>query len=229
MPEHSSAGSPDQATLVTTRRALHQVAEHVVSAARKRASGQIGLRPLPGGFGTPPDEVGRVIAVDGVDLVVTGADEERRAPLTTVRAAAEVCGIEPGFPWTKTPPATALEPDRPLTVDVAAAALLANWFELGAAAMTALATELADEGPTDAQIYPEHFDLGMTVGQVNYGASPGDDAIPVPYLYVGPHDGPPAGDDYWNAPFGAARTHQEIRSVAGALDFFREGHRRLSR
>ena len=49
------------------------------------------------------------------------------------------------------------------------------------------------ERPSAPQIFPEHFDLGVTAGAVNYGFSPGDDAIPTPYVYVGPHE-VPTGD-----------------------------------
>jgi len=118
-------------------------------------------------------------------------------------------------------------PDRPLVVDPGAAEVLADWFALGSAALARLADELADEGPTPPQIFPEHFDLGMTAGTVNFGVSPGDEDIPEPYLYVGPHEGPPVRDDFWNAPFGAARTRSSIGGVADAHAFFRDGHRRL--
>jgi hypothetical protein len=72
-------------------------------------------------------------------------------------------------------------------------------------------------------LWPEHLDLALTLDAVNYGCSPGDDAIPAPYLYVGPHDGPPRTDAYWNAPFGAAVTAGGIRTTADAVDFFQHG------
>lgn len=221
----------DPAVIVATREGLHQVAEHVLSAARKTATGDFTLRPLTGGFGTPALPDGRVLAVAGTDLVVSEASGERRHKLTTVRAAAEACGIEPGYPWSKHPPSTPLEPDRELAIDADAARVLADWFALGARALGLLTAELrrAGEEPTQAWIYPEHFDLGMSSGRVNYGASPGDDDIPMPYLYVGPHAGPPDEDAFWNAPFGAARTSQRLRTVQEGLGFLREGHRRLVR
>lgn len=214
-------------TLVATRRALHRVAEHVLSAARKTETGHIGLRPGPGGFRTPPFDDGRVIAVNGTDLEVVTATDVRRAPLTTLRAAAALAGIEPGFPWTTHPPATPLEPDEPLSVDPSAAATLAGWYALGDEALRRLAADLADEQPSAAQIYPEHFDLGLAAAGVNYGVSPGDDGIALPYLYVGPHDGPPTRDAFWNAAFGAYVTIGDIRSADAAFAFFREGHDRL--
>jgi len=219
--------NPDLAVLVETRRSLHQVAEHLLSAERKRRTGHIGLQPAPGGFATPPLDDGTVLAVEGTEFVVRGPDGVRRSPLDTLAAAGERCGVEPGFPWRTHPPATELLPDRPLRVDPGAARLLADWFALGSAALAGLADELVAEAPTPAQIYPEHFDLGLTAGTVNFGVSPGDEDTPEPYLYVGPHEGPPVRDDFWNAPFGAARTRSSVDSVDDALSFFLDGHRRL--
>jgi hypothetical protein len=218
----------EDGSLVTTRRSLHRVAEHVLSAALKRATGQISLRPGPGGVRTPPLPDGRVLAVIDGDVAVIDHDGVRREPLTTVRAAAEFAGTEPGFPWTKYPPGTDFLPDARLAVDVAAARLLADWFALGDIALRALAATLAPGDQPVPQIFPEHLDLAITVAEVNYGASPGDDAIPAPYLYVGPFDGAPPGDEgFWNASFGAYTTIDDVPSAAAALEFFLAGHRRL--
>jgi len=218
-------------TLVTTRRALHQVAEHVLSAARKRATGhEITLRPSPGGVRTPSLPDGRILALIGDEIAVLEGRSERRARLRTVRAAAEFAGVEPGFPWTKHPPGTDFEPDRPLQVDVTSARTLADWFALGDAALRTLADELAPAAPPEPQIFPEHFDLALTIAEVNYGASPGDDAIPLPYLYVGPFGGPPAGGDpFWNADFGAYLPAGDVPSEQAALAFFHDGAKRLAR
>jgi len=49
-----------------------------------------------------------------------------------------------------------------------------------------------------------------------------------PYLYVGPHVGPPPGDPaFRNAPFGAVRTIHQIGAAAGAAAFFRDGRARV--
>jgi hypothetical protein len=93
---------------------------------------------------------------------------------------------------------------------------------VGQEALAALAGELVAEDPSEPQVFPEHFDLGLTAGTVNYGFSPGDDAVLEPYAYVGPHD-TPAADPFWNAPFGAYRTWREVTTAAEALDFFRAG------
>ena len=217
---------PDR--LAATRDGLHRLAEHVLAAARYAATGKIGLMPSPGGFGTPPFGAdGQFLAVDGTELVVGGAAGTRRTTLTTIRAAAEFAGVTPGAPARVYKPATPLNLDEPLLIDPRAARLLAEWYQLGAQAMSGLAAEIAGDEPTAVVLWPEHFDAGMTAAAINYGASPGDDQVTDPYLYVGPHDGPPPGDPaFWNAPFGAARTFRQIGTVAEAAAFFRDGRAR---
>lgn len=230
MSDHVTSDTGQNETLTTTRTSLHQVAEHVLSAARKRATGEIALLPGPGGVRTPPLPDGRVLAVIDGDIAVIDDDGERRSPLTTARAAADFVGIEPGFPWTKHPPGTESRPDAQLEVDPDAARVLAGWFALGDSALRELAERLTPGAEPTPQIFPEHFDLAITVAEVNYGASPGDEAIPTPYLYVGPFGGPPAGDQsFWNAPFGAYTTIGDVGTPAEGLAFFLEAHRRLER
>jgi hypothetical protein len=214
--------------VVPTRTSLHLAAEHLLAATRKRATGEITLEPAPGGVRTPPLPDGQVVATDGADVVVSGPDGVRRARLTRLAGAAAAVGIEPGFPWTKHPPGTEYLPDVALTVDPVVAAEIAEWFRLGRESLDAWGVEVSAEQPSRPQIFPEHFDLGTTAGRVNYGFSPGDEAIAAPYVYVGPHD-PLSDDPYWNAPFGAYRTWDEITSVEDALAFFREGRRVLGR
>lgn len=214
--------------LATTRRSLHQAAEHLLAASRKRATGDITLVPVPGGVATPPLPDGRVISLDGADVVVHHEQTERRARLTTLAETAAALQLEPGFPWSKHPPGTAYEPDTDLPVDPAAAEAIASWFALGQAALSELAAEIAAERPTQPMVYPEHFDLATTAGAVNYGFSPGDDAIPEPYVYVGPHAVPPQ-DAFWNAPFGAYRTSDEVTTAVEAVQFLRDGRAALGR
>jgi hypothetical protein len=76
-------------------------------------------------------------------------------------------------------------------------------------------------------LWPEHFDVAVTVGAVDYGCSPGDTYLADPYLYVGPHERP-APDDFWNQPFGAARTHDRVPDVDAAVAFFRQGRARAA-
>lgn len=220
--------APASDVLVATRDSLHRAAEHLLAAARKRSTGEITLVPSPGGVRTPPLADGTVVELDGGDVVVRGPGGDRRAPLTTLTGTATALGIEAGFPWTKHPPGTSFDPDAPLAVDPEAAAALARWFAVGQQALEALALELPAEDPSEPQVFPEHFDLGLTAGRVNYGFSPGDEAVPEPYAYVGPHD-TPTDDPFWNAPFGAYRTWREVSTPEEALDFFREAQAFLAR
>ena len=216
--------SPD--ALNATRESLHRAAEHLLAAARKRASGEITLVPAPGGVATPALPDGQVVALEGADVVVRGPRGVQRAPLTTLADAGEAVGLQPGFPWTKHRPGTEYEPHAELVVDPTVAAALAGWFALGEKALVALAAEAQAEQPSAPQIFPEHFDLGLTAGAVNYGFSPGDDAIPTPYVYVGPHD-PLTDNPFWNAPFGAYRTWDEVTTAEDAVEFFRAARKEL--
>jgi hypothetical protein len=212
--------------LRATRESLHRAAEHLLAAARKRASGEITLVPAPGGVATPALPDGRTVALEGSEVVVRGPGGVQRAPLTTLADAGAAVGLQPGFPWSKHRPGTEYEPHAELFVDPEAAAALAGWFALGEDALVTLAAEVMAEQPSTPQIFPEHFDLGITSGAVNYGFSPGDDAIPTPYVYVGPHDAR-MDNPFWNAPFGAYRTWDEVTTAAQALQFFRAARTEL--
>ncbi len=210
-----------------TREAWHRIAEHVLAAAQYADTGQIRLRSVAGGFGTTrPVRGGRRLNVVGTRLVVSDDRGTRTAPLTTVAAAADFVGITPGMPASVYPPATPLAPNEPLHLDAASARLLADWYQLADTALRRLAVAT---GRTQQPIlWPEHFDIGITVDAVNFGASPGDGLVPQPYAYVSPHSGPPNRDAFWNAPFGAARTADRIPSADAALAFFQEGRDRLT-
>ena len=215
--------------LAATRAGLHQVAEHILAAALHAETGEIALMPSPGGFRTPPfGGDGRFLAVEGTELVVGGTGRSRRTALTTLRAAAEFAGISPGAPAGVYRPATSLDLDEPLTIDPAAARMLADWYQLGEQALRGFAAEIPGDQPTAPVLWPEHFDLGITAGAINYGASPGDAQVADPYLYVGPHGGPPPGEPaFWNAPFGAVRAIDQIGAAADAVAFFRDGRARV--
>jgi hypothetical protein len=222
--------------LERTRRSLHAVAEHVLGAALHTATGRIGLRAAPGGLTTPafpgPDGPRRV-GVDGLDLVVSDDGHERRSPLTTVGAAAALVGIRPGAPADVYTPSTPLEPDRPLDLDLVSARRLAAFFAATDDALARLATAAPTADPSAppavAQLWPEHLDLALTIDEVNYGGSPGDDEHPLPYLYVGPWTPPTDSDPFWNEPFGASTTVSSDLDPTTALAFFTDGRRRLHR
>ena len=70
-----------------------------------------------------------------------------------------------------------------------------------------------DDDPSEAQLWPEHFDLALSIGpegrRANVGASPGDADHDAPYLYVGPWEPRPGG--IWNEPWGASLGYEAIR------------------
>ena len=218
----ASPWNPSPPRLAETRSALHTVAEHILAAYRFRAVGRIGLQPVLGGIGTPLTD-GRWVEVVGGDLVVreeTG--EVTREPVTTLRSAGTLVGIPAGLPPGSYTPVTPLDLDAGLEIDPGAAAALAAWFALVADALGVFVSHHRDEPATDPTIWPEHFDLALSMGEVNYGGSPGDDDHPEPYLYVGPWA--KRSGDFWNEPFGAGRTAADVPDVAAAVAFFSEGY-----
>ena len=212
-------------TLPPTVPALHALAEHVLGAGLYRATGKIGLRAAAGGFATPDRAAaamgGRWIVVVDELRIVAPDGTCTAAPITTLRAAGVFFGMEPGMPATVYAPVTPKELDAPLRVDPATATEIGDWLALGQEALTRFGAAHPDDGPTAIQLWPEHFDLGSTLGEVNFGFSPGDEGIPQPYAYIGPwraEEGP-----FWNQPFGAARTTAELATVDDVLAFFEEG------
>jgi hypothetical protein len=206
--------------LAATRTSWHRVAEHVLAAGQFAAAGTIRLRPRPGGFATTVGVGGLQLAVAGDLLLAIRDGCTGSRPLTTLGDAARFAGVELGLRGSYLP-STAADPDAPLPVDPAAARRLADWFTLGQASLRRFAEQVGQ--PTEPVLWPEHLDVGITLGAVDYGCSPGDEAVPEPYLYVGPHGGPPVRDEYWNAPFGAAAGADRITTTHGAVRFFHQG------
>lgn len=215
-------------TLVETRDAMHRIAEHLLSPARYAVEGRIGLQPAPYGLSTPPfGPDGRIVALEGLEIVDIGPDGERRAPVSTLRAGAGFLGVTPGAPSHVYTPYTPFDLDAELVLDPAAELLIADWFALGAAALARFTADIADDAPSAAILWPEHFDLGVAAATVNYGFSAGDTHEASPYAYVGPHSGPPPETDgFWNATFGASRTIGAISSVEEAVALLHEGRAR---
>jgi hypothetical protein len=226
----------DPEILEATRRSLHAVGEHVLGAALFKGRHRIGLRQFTGGFATQNylhirdgAAVERRAMVVGTDLVVRdddlkGGTIEERAPITTLAAAGALVEVDPGMPsdcgYTPEPmPAV----DEHLRVDAEAAAFLAELTAIGYAALVILCAHFVDEEPAEIQLWPEHFDLATSFAEVNFGLSPGDLGHPWPYVYVGPWS-PPEQGGFWNEPFGASLTLQEVPTVDRVLTFFGEGH-----
>jgi hypothetical protein len=198
----------DEHTVGATRRSLHAVAEHLLAGPQYRAEGTIRLVVTPGGFG----RLRGPLRVEATDLVGDGV----RVPLRgTVAELAAAVGVEPGPPADLYHDHADLGPDDPLTVDPAAAALLLDWFARGDAGLRRFAPDV------DPVLWPEHFDLAVTVDEVNYGVSPGDAGHALPYAYVGPFT--LRTGQFWNAPFGAARAAELLPDADAVAAFFAEG------
>ncbi|MEP7019942.1 MAG: hypothetical protein ABI808_04775 [Pseudonocardiales bacterium] len=213
-------------TLAETRDAWHRVAEHVLAAGQYADTGEISLRPVPGGFQTTHELAdGRRLGVVGTELVVlTQSGATRSASMTTVRAAAEFAQVVPGLPSSVYPPATPLELDAPLRIDAVAARVLADWYALGDRALRRFAGDVGADTGAEPILWPEHFDVGISVDDVDYGASPGDNQIDEPYVYVSASAARRSNDPFWNAPFGGYRPNRDIGTVAAALAYFHAGH-----
>ena len=200
---------PLPGTYAETRIALHQIAEGVVSPARK-PDNEIALRYTRGGFGTPffeEDGIDCQVRVEHGELVRQRGHEETREPL-------------PG-------------------VDPAAASALGDFYGLGCSVLEQLRADEADGDPSLVQLWPEHFDIAIEMGsesrgqRANLGASPGDDEHAEPYLYVGPWTAEVSGE-LWNATGfkGAELTYSELIAAEdqrrAALEFMRGRYRALT-
>jgi len=197
----------DEDVLSATRRSLHAVAEQLLAGPQHRTQGTIRLRITPGGFG----QLAGPWRVEGAELV--GPD--LRVPLTgSIAEVAEAVGVEAGPPTIYSDHAD-LAADAPLAVDAAAAAEIADWYARGDAGLRAFAP---DEEPV---LWPEHFDLGIALDEVNYGISPGDSGHATPYAYVGPWT--PREGPFWNVSFGSLRPAIELPDADAVAAYFTEG------
>lgn len=187
------------------RAELHRIAEEVLKPKRILETGnEIALRFTPGGFGTPRWQQGvesglpGSARVEGTEIVIdAGADEMR----------------------------------TPTRIDPAAAAAVADWFALGTVALAGLIERHPELDPEPIRLWPEHFDVATVLGdeaggsRANFGASPGDEEHPEPYIYVGPWVEQPDGGIWNAAAFGGAELgYAELLEAddqrAAAIDFY---------
>ncbi len=214
------------ARLVETRLALHRLAELVISPARAAATGRIGLRATPGGFGTPPFGDAVQLRVAGKELIVQEGERQRSARITTPAQMAAFVGAE-----LLSAPVTDA---NPLQVDAEASAFLGEWYAFGDTLLEELRGGADSQlEPSLVQLWPEHFDIAIELGaerlsqRAAYGASPGDELHPEPYIYVAPW-GPVADGELWQASAfrGAELPYAELLAAADqhalALRFLRE-------
>ena len=185
---------------------LHRLAYGVVSNARKAANGKFGLRWTLGGFGTPFFGNDTQVRVDGRLLVVQSGEKADAQMITTLGAAAKFLGVEATSDQAEHDTVALGDLDRRLTVDEELVAFISDWFGMATAALEELRCTPGAPDPSRVQLWPGHFDIAVEVGDVGaepmtratYGASPGDEAHPGPYLYVGPWGPIDQDDPFWN-------------------------------
>jgi hypothetical protein len=201
---------------VTTRRQLRGVAESLIAGPQYRGTGTIKLAVRADGF----TGVAVSLAVSG-DQFSWGSGS---APLTgPVGALADEAGVEAGPPDGVYEITDPLRADAVLDIDQAAAETLYRSLYAGG---FALVRALPGTHPV---LWPEHFDVAVTVDEVNYGVSAGDDYHALPYAYVGPWT--PRNGEFWNAPFGAVQPLDLTLDLDGltstVADFFQRGQDEL--
>ena len=133
------------------------------------------------------------------ELVLGSVGADRRVDLRTLAAGGALLGREllpDGVP----------DDESPLEIDGEAAARLADFYAFGADVLERVKSAMsADAEPSETNLWPEHFDIAFEVGpeaaglRATYGASPGDDEHPEPYVYVGPWTAEVSGE-LWSAP-----------------------------
>ncbi|MCA1736939.1 MAG: hypothetical protein LC739_12820 [Actinobacteria bacterium] len=223
----------------STRRALHQLAFFAVAPKRHAATGKIGLRYTHGGFGTPFFAEGEQVRVEGGMLIRQAGESVSQARVITLSEACvfvEIPYRETWFEGFRDP----LEPvgaDTELLITQEAADAHGDWFGFGASVLEQVRrTEGAPEVGR-LQLWPEHFDLGFEMGsgshRATYGASPGDDRHPEPYLYVSPWEAGDKSNPFWNdrAFNGASLSYRILLESddqhIAARDFYEHAYRLL--
>lgn len=223
------------ASLGTSRLALHRLAMYAIAAARINANGYMGLRWTLGGFGTPFFGADRQVRVVGDQIVIQDGDAVQVQPITTL-SAAETFLSAPLARFAEeqydVPPVG--DVNEQLQVDAAATAWLGDWFALGTSVLEELRLDAPDADATRVQLWPEHFDVAIELGdgdaglRASIGFSPGDDHHADPYVYLAPWSGVPDHPFFNATGFKGAELH--VDDVVGAADpravtlaFIREG------
>ncbi|MFI7524287.1 hypothetical protein [Nocardia salmonicida] len=199
-----------------TRHSLHAVAERLLAGPQYREADTIRLTTVSGGFATT---VAPAVTVDGNRLRVGDGTSHRLHDRTIVELAT-LTGIVAGAPQGVYRDTADWDDETPLIVDSVAAQMISEAFGHGDAALRTL------PGAPEPVLWPEHFDLAISLEEANYGVSPGDSTIPEPYAYVGPWVRPTGV--FWDQPFGAARPLSELDGAKAIATFFAEGRRRAA-
>lgn len=198
--------------LAATRRSLHALAELVLAGPQYAVHREIALTVTPDGFSTVREPQ---LVITGTTLV-TPAEKIPLDGRTIADVAAEAGVVLRGLDDVYSD-GSGLTVDHLLEIDPDAAAEIVEAFQRG---FNALREFAPGETPI---LWPEHFDVGITVDEVNFGVSPGDGHLAVPYAYVGPWSRDGLEGEFWNAPFGSAKPVAEIHDLVA---YFAEGARK---
>ena len=230
---------PVPSGLPAARHDLNLLAHYVMSPARSRVNGKIGLRATFGGFGTPFFGDDEQVRVEGTDLVRQRGADARSRPLSTFTAAAAFVGVEIDGDPGELDVAPLDDPDRPLAVRAEHVAFLADWFGFVTSVLEELRLDTTEaDDPGRVQLWPEHFDPAIDFGppdggRASYGGAPGDPRHDEPYLYVAAWNPVDRAEPFWNGDGyeGAELPYAELLAAddqrAAALAFFRRGMRLL--
>lgn len=215
-----------------------QVAFFAIAPARYSANGKVGLRYTFGGCGTPFFGNDVQVRIEGDRLVAQEGASVRSEQVTTVRAAAEFCGVpyRPAWgPKWHDPPPIPGNPDQLLPIDTAGVKSASEIIGFAFSVLEQLRLDALTRDPSRVQLWPEHFDVAVELGdgdrgqRAGFGISPGYAKHAEPFVYVSPWEKSHLKDPYWNADFfeGSILEYSQLLKANDqretALEFLRQG------
>jgi hypothetical protein len=225
-----------------TRRSLHQVAFFAVAPKRFDQTTKLALRYTHGGFGTPFFGDEEQVRVEGDHLVYQQGQKLRSIPITTLGDGCDFLSIPYRDVWFESfhDPLSPVGAATKLPVDPEVTDAIAEWFGFATSVLEETRRTAGAAEVSRVQLWAEHFDLAFEMGSLeagqraSYGASPGDDGHPEPYLYVAAWGEIDRSDPYWNDETfnGSSLSYPDLLAAedqrATALAFLREGFTRLT-
>lgn len=225
-----------------TRRSLHQLAFFAVAPKRFDRTTKLALRYTHGGFGTPFFRDEEQVRVERDQLVYQKRKQVRSAPITTLEAACAFLGISYRDVWFNGfhDPLGPVGATADLPIDPEATDAIGEWFGYATSVLEQARRTPGAPDVSRVQLWPEHLDSAFEMGsqeagqRASYGASPGDEGHPEPYLYVAAWGEIDRSDPYWNDETfnGSSLSYQDLLAAEDqretALTFFRDGYTRLT-
>jgi hypothetical protein len=216
--------------LIATRRTLHGIAEHILAGYERSVNDWIHLSVTDSGLRTQrvagdPEMLELTVDPRGAATLVRHPDGRAVPVRGRLGDLAADLGVGFGLPNPPYPPASGCDADDEAVLDAEALQILIRSWRDGDTALRRFAAAHGGTQPPEPVVWPEHFDVGVTIDDVNYGVSPGDEHIAEPYAYVGPHR--PRTGPFWNEPFGAARPLSQLPDADAILAFFEHGRDEL--